>query len=63
MAGSWLPRVNSGGWSSETVDGDGIKGRFVQFDWFGRTLEVSFGSIAAHERQMAKWQREREAQQ
>jgi hypothetical protein len=59
MAGPWIPRVNAGAWSSETVCGQGLEGRFIQFDWLGCTIEFSFGSVAAHERLMAKWRRER----
>jgi hypothetical protein len=58
-----LPRITTGGWSSETSDGQGLEGRFVQVDWFGCALEISFASVAAHERLMAKWRRERETQQ
>jgi hypothetical protein len=55
-----LPRIATGGWSSETLDGQGLEGRFFEVEWLGCALEISFASVAAHERQMAKWRRERE---
>jgi hypothetical protein len=63
MTGPWLPRFRIGGSSNETIDGRGVEGRYVQFDWLGFILSIEVGSTYANERFLADIRAEREGKE